>query len=168
MNERKAPAVLCLTCVSLCWSSALCLMKTLGLHSHALLYGQASAGQIRGLPCVCQHGEEEEGSRSRESLLAHLLVSPALPGHSSQPLSSRRARAFRGGGGEVLRGLRRTWSGEQSTSSSSYMSDCSQWTCYSGSLGPPPVFSLCMRVMVCVFLCVCESVLAPLCVQCEK
>lgn len=36
------------------------------LHSHALLYGHASVGQIRGLPCSCQPGEEE-GSRIRES-----------------------------------------------------------------------------------------------------
>lgn len=57
--------------------------------------------------------------------LAHLLASPALPGHSSQPLSNRRAgeRAFGGGGcegergEEVLRGLERTWNGEQGTSS---------------------------------------------------
>ncbi|KAK9517919.1 hypothetical protein VZT92_023251 [Zoarces viviparus] len=46
----------------------------------------------------------DQGSESppgRQPRLAHLLVSPALLGHSSQPLSNRRARerAFEGGGG---------------------------------------------------------------------
>ncbi len=124
------------------------------------------------LVSVSLEKRRDQGSESppgRQPRLAHLLVSPALPGHSSQPLSNRRARerAFRGGW-EVLRGLKRTWNGKQNTSSS-YMSDCSQWTCYSWSLRPPPVFSLCMCVSVCVcaFLCVCASVMVPLCAVCE-
>lgn len=157
----------------------LCLLKTLGLHSHALLYGRASVGQIRVLLSVCQHGEEE-GSRIRES------SQPAAPS-SASPCVSRSPGSFlpapqqpqsQGasvrGGWEVLRGLKRTWNGEQSTSSS-YMSDCSQWTCYSWSLSPPPVFSQCMCVGVYVvfFVCVCVFssqcwLLSVLCVKRES
>ncbi|CAB1458812.1 unnamed protein product [Pleuronectes platessa] len=117
------------------------------LHSHALLYGHASVGQISGLPCVCQP-REKEGIKDQRVLptwqprLAHLLVSRALPGHSSQPLGNCRARDRVFGGWEGLRKLKRTWYGKQSTSSSSYMSDCSQWTCCSWSLCTPPVFTL--------------------------
>jgi len=69
-------------------------MKILVLRSHALLYGHASVGKIRGLPCIYQPGEEEgsDSPPSQQTRLAHLLVSPALLGHSSQPLSNRRAR----------------------------------------------------------------------------
>lgn len=105
---------------------------------------------------VRQEKRRDQGSDSppgRQPLLAHLLVSPAHPGHSSQPLSNRRARerAFRGGW-EVLRGLKRTWNGKQSTSSS-YMSDCSQWTYYSWSPRQPPGFSLRTHVCFCVYAC---------------
>lgn len=47
----------------------------------------------------------EQGSESppsRQPHLAHLLVSPALPGHSSQPLSNRRARERTRGDGRCL------------------------------------------------------------------
>ncbi|KAK1904227.1 Structure-specific endonuclease subunit SLX4 [Dissostichus eleginoides] len=63
---------------------------------------------LRGRSEVClvsvsmEKKRRDQGAESppgRQPLLAHLLVSPALPGHSSQPLSSRRARAFRGGRG---------------------------------------------------------------------
>lgn len=120
------------TCVSLWWSSSLwlCLIKTLGLHSHALLYGHASVVQIRGLLCISQP-VEEEGSSIRESSW-QAAVSSASPCVSrfpwsfqpapQQPQSQRTGR-------EVLRGLKQTWNSEQSTTS--YMSDCNQWTCYS-------------------------------------
>lgn len=125
----------------------LCLLKTLALHSHALLYGHTSVGQIRALLSLSAWrgggGIRSESPPSRQPHLAHLLVSPALPGHSSQPLSNRRAGERMQGGWEVLRGLKRTWNGEQSTSSS-YMSDCNRWTCCSWSLCPAPVFSQCM------------------------
>lgn len=163
-NQAEKPQLCCLlpACLCACPPQWLYLMKILVLRSHALLYGHASVGKIRGLPCIYQPGEEEgsDSPPSQQTRLAHLLVSPALLGHSSQPLSNRRARewAFRGGW-EVLRGLKQTCNGEQSTSSS-YMSDCSQWTCYCWSLGPPPVLLRCMSVCVCVcsFLCVCASV----------
>lgn len=87
---------------------------------------------------ICQPRKARRGARDesfppgpKRRRLAHLLASPALPGHSSQPLSNRRAgeRAFGGGGvggggvcegergEEVLKGLERTWNGEQGTSS---------------------------------------------------
>jgi len=65
-------------------------------------------------------------------------------------------------GWEVLRGLERRWNGRQS-SSSFYMSDCSQWTCYSWSLCPPPVLSLRMCVSVYVFVCLQVSAGSSLC-----
>lgn len=117
--------------------------------------------QIRGLASVCQPGEEER-SRIRESsrpaapssVSLCLPLSWVIPASPSASAEQGRERSGGWGGWEVLRGLRQTWIGEQNTSSS-YMSDCSRWTCYCWSLGPPPGLSPSMCVSVCMrFFCV--------------
>lgn len=118
-RERAAPAVVPLTCVSLWWSSSLwpCLIETLGLHSHALLYGHASVGQIRGLPCVCQP-VEEEGSMIRESS-RQATASSASPCVSHSPWSFQPAPQQPQSQGASVRGEGRCledWSGHGTAS----------------------------------------------------
>lgn len=166
-SNRVAPAVHLLPGVSVvvllsscaCWrpSRYTAMPSYMGIH----LWDRSE------LCCLCRHGEEE-GARIRES------SQPAAPS-SASPCVSRSPGSFQpapqqpqsqganAGGWEVLRGLKRTWNSEQSTSSS-YMSDCSQWTCCSWSLCPVPVCFQCM--WVCAFLCICASVPAPVCAVC--
>lgn len=166
-SNRVAPAVHLLPGVSVvvllsscaCWrpSRYTAMPSYMGIH----LWDRSE------LCCLCRHGEEE-GARIRES------SQPAAPS-SASPCVSRSPGSFQpapqqpqsqganAGGWEVLRGLKRTWNSEQSTSSS-YMSDCSQWTCCSWSLCPVPVCFQCM--WVCAFLCICASVPASVCAVC--
>lgn len=142
-REKETPraVVLALTCASPPWWSSslwLHLIRTLALHSRALLHGHACGGwgvgeadqRSRFLSVSLVRRGGVRGTRAflpgpKRRRLAHLLASPALPGHSSQPLSNRRAgeRAFGGRGREgergeeVLKGLERTWNGERGTSS---------------------------------------------------
>lgn len=76
-------------------------MKTPGLHSHALLYGHASVGQMRSVFVSPERRKIKVSPPSRQVRLAQVRVSFALPGHSSQPLSDCRARerTFGGMGG---------------------------------------------------------------------
>lgn len=165
-NPAEQPQLWCLLPAYLCGGPPLCdragwrpsvytaMPSYMGMH----VWGRSEVCLV-SLSLEKRRDQGSESPPGKQPRLAHLLVSPALPGHSSQPLSNRRAReqAFRGGW-EVLRGLKRTRNGEQSTSSF-YMSDCSQWTCYSWRLRPPPVFSLCLCVSDCVrvFVCLCVS-----------
>lgn len=159
-REEEIPraVVLALTCASPPrWSSSLWLhlIRTLALHGRALLHGHTCGGgrgeegrtdQEVSLP-ICQPRKARRSARDesfppgpKRRRLAHLLASPALPGHSSQPLSNRRAgeagvrgRGWGGARGREGRRCLKDWSGHGTASRAPppRMSLCSHWTCYS-------------------------------------
>lgn len=128
-----------------CWRPLVCtaVPSYMGMHLYC-------GSELLSL-CVSMEKRRDQGSESplsRQPHLAHLLVSPTYPGHSSQPLSNRRPGSEHSGGGwEVLAGLKHSWNSEQS-SYSSYMSTVASG--HSASLGSPPAFSLCMGISLCV------------------
>lgn len=138
-------SVLRITCMSLWWSFTwLWLIKSLGLLRHVLPYEHASVEGLRGLLSlsVCRRGQTRD---QRVLPAAPSSTSPCVscsPGSfQPAPRQPQHQGASVWGGWEVLRGLERTWNSDHSTSS--YMSDCSQWSCYSLRLFVQPRFCLC-------------------------
>lgn len=131
INTDRNPAGLHLTCVSLWWSSsqAVPVEDPWSVQPCPPIWACICLTDQR--TAVCQSGEEE-GSRIRQS------SQPAAPSSASPCVSylprsfqpaPRQPQSFQGGW-EVLEGVKQRWNGEL-ISSSSYMSDCSQWTGYS-------------------------------------